>query len=399
MRRNVLLPVGAAAVAALAIGVAAPAAEAKAVTTGASAYSAGASTGSANLTTTLTLTGAVGGLLDGLISPIVSSALNPLVSALQSTVNSAASSILGSGGSNNAGSPSQQTGPKPANFPGETFPSGAACTAASTTQPCYSAASASVGAAGLAGVDAGAVHGFTQQTQQSDDATNPIFGRAQIASVSVSALSGISALTSPLVSAGLVDAKANCPNDGSTAPSASVSATNVSLLGGLVTLSVANGSIANLAVNGTSVGSIGSLTTTTVGAVTVRSYGSAVRLDVTLSLSQLLSGLSLSASAVSELLGDVTSSSLTLSVIVGPNSSVTSTSAKAWGLGVGVDLSGSLKFDLLGLVGARVSLPTGISGGNYGNLADLRLAYATCTAGSGGSGGSSSTPAVPPANV
>ena len=218
-------------------------------------------------------------------------------------------------------------------------------------------------------------------------------------SASISALSGISSLTSPLVSAGVIDAKANCPNDGSTAPSASVSATSVSLLGGLVTLNVANGAIANLKVNGTTVGSLGSLSPTTVGAVKVQSYGTAVKLDVTLSLANLLSTLNLDSSAVSELLGDVTSSSLTLSVIVGPNTTVTSTSAKAWGLGVGVDLSGSLTFNLLNLVGARVLLPTGISGGNYGNLVDLRLGYASCTAGSGGSGGSSSTPAVPPANV
>jgi len=396
MRRQLLLVTSATAAVALAAGLTAPSAEAKAVTTGASAYSAGATTGSANLTTTLTLTGAVGGLLDGLISPIVSSALNPLVSALQSTVNGTVSSVLGSGSSNNAGSPTQQTGPKPPTFPTDSLPS--PCSAASTTQPCYSAASGSVSAA-LASVSTGAVRGYTQQTQQSDDATNPIYGRAQIASASVSALSGISSLTSPLVSAGVIDAKANCPNDGSTAPSASVSATSVSLLGGLVTLNVANGAIANLKVNGTTVGSLGSLSPTTVGAVKVQSYGTAVKLDVTLSLANLLSTLNLDSSAVSELLGDVTSSSLTLSVIVGPNTTVTSNSAKAWGLGVGVDLSGSLTFNLLNLVGARVLLPTGISGGNYGNLVDLRLGYASCTAGSGGSGGSSSTPAVPPANV
>jgi hypothetical protein len=214
----------------------------------------------------------------------------------------------------------------------------------------------------------------------------------------VSALSGISSLTSPLVSAGLIDAKANCPNDGSTPPTASVSATSVSVLGGLVTLNVANGAIANLTVNGTSIGALSSLTPTTVGAVKVQSYGTAVKLGVTLSLANLLSTLNLNSSAVSELLGDVTSSSLTLSVIVGPNTSVTSTSAKAWGLGVGVDLSGSLTFNLLNLVGARVLLPTGISGGNYGNLVDVRLGYASCTSGSASSS-PSSTPAVPPANV
>ena len=151
-------------------------------------------------------------------------------------------------------------------------------------------------------------------------------------------------------------------------------------------------------VNGTSVGALANLAKTTVASgITVQSYGTAVRLDVTLSLSSLLNALNLSSAAITELLGDVTSSSLTLSVVVGPNSSVTSTTAKAWGLGVGVDLSGSLQFSLLGLAGARVSLPTGIGSGNYGNLVDLRLAYASCSAGTASS--ATSTPAVPPANV
>ena len=396
MRRHAVRTLSAVAAVTLAAGIAAPPAQATAVTTGATAYSAGASTGSAGLTTTLTLTGTVGGLLNGLISPIVSSAIDPLVSALQSTVNTSASAALGSGSSDNAGAPSQQTGPKPGTFPNDAFPS--SCSATSTTQPCYSAASSSVNAA-LASLTTGVIRGYTQQTQPSDDATNPIFGRAEVAGVAVSALSGISSLTSPLVSAGVVDAQASCPNDGSTAPSASVSATNVSVLGGLVTLGVANGAITNLKVNGTTLGSLGSLSPTTVGGVSVQPYGTALKVSVSLTLANLLSALNLSGSAVSELLGDVTTSSLTLSVIVGPNTSITSTGANAWGLGVGVDLSGSLTFNLLDLVGARVLLPSGVNSGNYGNLVDLRLAYASCTVGSGGGGSSGTTPAVPPANV
>jgi len=396
IRRQLLAVTSATAILGLAIGLAAPAAEAKSVTTGANAYAAGANTGSANLTARLTLTGAVGGLLDGLISPIVNSALNPLVSALQSTVNSTVAGLVGASSSNTAGSPSQQANAVSGTFPNETFPS--PCTASSTTQPCFATASVSTDLSPLAKLSLGAVRGFTQQTQTSDDAKNAIYGRAQITNVSVSALPGITSLTSPLVSASAVDAKASCPNDGTSDPSASVSASNVSLLGGKVTLGVLNGAITSLVVNGTSVGSLAALTKTTIASgITVQSYGTAVKIDVTLSLSDLLSGLHLDSSAVSELLGDVTSSSLTLSVVVGPNSSVTSTTAKAWGLGVGVDLSGSLQFSLLGLAGARVSLPTGIGSGNYGNLVDLRLAYASCGAGSATT--STSTPAVPPANV
>jgi hypothetical protein len=72
---------------------------------------------------------------------------------------------------------------------------------------------------------------------------------------------------------------------------------------------------------------------------------------------------------------------VTLSLVVGPNATVTSRSVSAWGLGIGVNLSGSLTFNLLGLVTATVNIPTGIGGSNTGNLLDLRLAYATCQSG------------------
>jgi hypothetical protein len=390
-----------AAAAALTLGaaaLAAPAAGASGVSNGATAYSAGAATGAANLSATLTLTGAVGGLLDGMISPIVSSALNPLVQALQGTVNGVVAGVLGAGSPNAAGTPTQQAAAVAGTFPNETFPGGAACTSGSATQPCYATLSAPVHAAPLADITAGVVHGFTQQTRASDDPTNPIYGRAQVTSVAVSVLSGISALTSPLAGVAAVDAKANCPGDGAADPSVSVSATDVTLLGGLVRLDVLNGAVADLTINGASVGTLANLAPIALpGGVTVRSYGTSVRVDVTLSLDQLLTGLGLAGLAVSQLLADVTSSSLTLSILAGPNSTVTANSAKAWGLGLGVDLSGSLEFDLLGLAGARVALPTGIGAGNFGNVLDLRLAYASCSAGTAPP--SSHPPAVPPANV
>jgi len=80
-----------------------------------------------------------------------------------------------------------------------------------------------------------------------------MFGRAQVANPSVRVLPAISSLVNPLVSAGIVNSKANCPNDGSD-PSASASATSVSLLGGLVALTVVDGDVASLSVNNVSYG-------------------------------------------------------------------------------------------------------------------------------------------------
>jgi hypothetical protein len=76
------------------------------------------------------------------------------------------------------------------------------------------------------------------------------------------------------------------------------------------------------------------------------------------------------------------SSSLTLTLTLGPNESVTRSNVAAWGLGIGVDLSGSLSFNLLNLVGATITVPSGLGGSSNGNLLDLRLAYSACSVGS-----------------
>ena len=371
------------------------AANATPVTPSATAFSAAAATGNATLAPQLTVGGALGSLVNSLVSPIVNGALNPLVGALQSTVNSTVVGALGVGSAFTAAGPSQQaTTGQPGAFPADTFPT--TCSATSPTQPCYRGPGTNLNATPIANVGVSTLSGYTEQV--GSDPTLPILGRAQVTSPSISLLSGITSLTNPIVSAGVVDSKSTCPNAGSSSPSASVSATSVSLLGGLITLGVLNGSIANLTVNGTNVGSLTSLAPTNlVGGIVVRSYGTALRVDIPISLSQLLAGLGLGAAAVTELLGDVTSTSLTLSLVVGPHTAVTATTASAWGLGIGADLSGLVKFNLLGLATAQISIPSGISGSNTGNLLDLRLGYTSCQSGSAPTG--TSTPAIPPANV
>jgi hypothetical protein len=282
--------------------------------------------------------------------------------------------------------------PVPAAFPNDTLPSPCLPSGA---QPCYSGASASANGAPLATVSTGVLSGYVEQVQQSADTTNPVFGRASVANPRVSVLPAISTLvpglpsaTNPLVSASLVAAKANCPNDGApgaskpaTPPSVSESTSSVSLLGGLVTFGVLDGQLTSLVVNGVSYSSVLSLPTVTVSGVTVAPFGQSVIVSLPLTVAQILTGLGLSSTVVNALNGFSPASSLTLSLVVGPNSTLTSRSASAWGLGVGVDLSGSLTFNLLGLVTATVNVPTGIKAGNVGNVLDLRLAYTTCQSG------------------
>jgi hypothetical protein len=393
------LRVVATATAAAAVIAAIPASRAAAnpvpVSPGASAYSAAAGTGTAALTASLRLKGALGGLLDGLISPIVDTALNPLLSALHGTVNSLVASTLGTSSHLNAGTPDQQYGTAPAAFPSDTIPSPCDATG---PQPCFSVTSGTaINAAPLATVGLNLINGYTQQVPVAADATNSIFARAGVTGPTISALPGIASLVNPIVSAGAVNAKANCPNDGpvgsskpTTPPSALVSASSVTMLGGLITLDVLSGQIANLHVNGVSYASVASLPVLNVAGVAVAPYGNSLIVTIGLSATQILNGLGLDSSVVSQLLGLAPTSTLALRVIVGPNAQVTSATATAWGLGVGVDLSGSLGFDLLGLVGATVTVPTGITSRNYGNLLDLRLAYTVCKSGT-------NTPAVIPA--
>ena len=399
-RRLRVCAVGAAATLIVAIGV--QPASATATSTGATGFASAAYSGSASMKANLTITGALGGLLGSLLTPIITNLLNPVVSALTGTASSTVGALLGPSSTFHAASPTVQTAPAPGAFPTD-LPGGlpSPCSATSATQPCYSASgSGAINAAPLATVSLGALSGYTQQVTSTADSTSPIFGRAQEASTSISVLPGIVGLANPVVSTGLVDSKANCPNDGVSPPSASVSGANIKLLGGLVTLSVASGSIANLTFNGTTYPNLNALPTVTAAGVTVQPYGDSVAVSLSLSLSQILAGLGIPSSITSTLLGyGNTGTSLTLTLVIGPNTTVTNTSATAWGLGVGVDLSGSLAFSLptgsagTPIVGANITIPTGITGSTFGNLLDLRLAYSACAVGATSVG---ATQVIPP---
>jgi hypothetical protein len=391
--RRVLVTVALATIAALLLPN--QPAGAASVSSGASAFASAGYTGTAQMQANLTLTGSLGGLLNGLITPIVNNALNPLVAALQGTASNIVGAALGPASSYAATTPTDQGGTAPAAFPTD-LPGGlpSPCSTSSATQPCYSATSvAPVSVPVLATVDVGAARGYTQQTPSSADATNPIFGRAQTTGTDISVLAGTSSIVNPAVSVGTVDALANCPNSGSTTPSASVSAANVSVLGGVVTLGVANGAITTITANGTTYPTLDDLPDLTFGGITLQPYGDSIAVTLPLTVSQLAAALGLSSSITSTLLTYATSGTeLSLTFVIGPNTEVTKTTALAWGLGIGVDLSGSLTFDLLGIVGARISVPTGISGSNFGNVLDLRLGYTSCRTGSATDGGNKMIP-------
>jgi hypothetical protein len=354
-----------------------------AVPSGTSAFASAAYfTGGTGMQSRMILTGSLSGLLGGLIGPIVTNDLNPLVAALNGSANTALAPVVGVGSTYSAGTPSVQGGPAPAAFPND-LPSGlpSPCTGTSTTQPCYSAATVTAAATPLAGLSLTGTAGYTQQVPAIADPTTPAFGRAgETAAVTV--LGGATSLANPVVTTGSIDAKANCPNDGSTAPSATAAAGNVSLLNGAVTLTVAQGQISSITVGGKTYTSVNAVPVVTVGSATVSQYNGAIKVTVPLPLSQVLAGLSIPAAVSSALTQyGVSGNALTLTVIAGSGTSATKSTASAWGLRVAADLSGSLSFDLLGVARATVLVPSGISGNALGNVLDARLAYTSCSVG------------------
>lgn len=221
---------------------------------------------------------------------------------------------------------------------------------------------------------------------------------------SVSATSSAYAAQSSFSSAGLrafnidaadataASASVNCPTTGNGSPSASVSLSDIQLVNGYVKARLRNGTYEASVDGGTSWASVRDIHLTTVpGHADLKIVGDGDLLEVqeTIGVDRLLAGLGLGG-LFSGLPGqiDTTSSNLTLTMTVGPGSSTAqgANGMAAWGLGVGVDVAGTIvvkQLSNLGVLGgsATITVPSGIGSGHYGNVMDLKLAYATCTGG------------------
>ena len=348
-----------------AVAVTVPAAVPASATSTGSSYSAAAYGTAGTLNVTAGGTGLTGTL---------ASLLTPLTSALNGLANSLASTLVTS--ITNAG----LTATTPASTqsaPASGFPN---CTTGGwNRQDCYSASSGNaLGVPGVLSLGLNAAQGYAAADSTGYQAA------AQVADPSLSLL-GIS-----IGDLGVAQSSATCPTTGSC--SASVSLTNASLLGGLIKLKTATGSNLLQVQLGTNpwipLSSLGTSLTAVGTGISAKADGTFLQINISISLTQLLSGLGLGG-LLSSLAGlDLTGTSLTLSVLVGPGSS-TSNGATAWGLDVGLDLSGSINISatslLSGLLGsASITIPSGITGSPtaLGNLASLELAYTAVTAGS-----------------
>jgi hypothetical protein len=184
-------------------------------------------------------------------------------------------------------------------------------------------------------------------------------------------------------------ASVTCPATGS--PSATVSLADLALINGYVRARMNQGTFQVSADGGLSWAAVRDLHLTTVPGhsdLQIVASGDFLQIKESIGVDRLLGGLGLGG-LFSGMPGqiDTKDSNLTLTFTVGPGSYAgTDNSMSAWGLEVGVDVSGTIavkELSSLGLLGgtATINVPTGISGEHYGNLLDLKLAYAACTTG------------------
>ncbi len=220
-------------------------------------------------------------------------------------------------------------------------------------------------------------------------------------SASASAYTATSAFTSAEINAfnirigdlAVGSASVNCPAVGS--PTSTVSLSDVNLVGGYVRARMASGkSLTDISLDSggswQSINGVGTHLTSVPGHqdLQIATNGTYLQVTKSIGVNQLLGGLGLGG-LFSGLPGqiDTNDSNLTLSITIGPGSLPVGTNGiEAWGLEVGVDVSGTIavkELPSLGLLGgeAVITILSGINGSHYGNLMDLKLAYATCTSG------------------
>jgi hypothetical protein len=201
-------------------------------------------------------------------------------------------------------------------------------------------------------------------------------------------------------------ASVNCPAIGTGSPTSTVAMSDINLVGGLVRSRMTSGkSLTDISLNQgswQSINGVGThLTTVPNTSLQIATNGSYLQVSQSIGVSRLLGGLGLGG-LFSGLPGqvDTNDSNLTLSITIGPGSAaVGTTGIEAWGLAVGVDVSGTIavkQLSSLGVLGgtALITVPSGISGSHLGNLLDLKLAYANCN-----SGALAQTNPIPPALI
>ncbi|MBE7189290.1 hypothetical protein [Jatrophihabitans endophyticus] len=315
-----------------------------------------ADVGSLSITPKVTLLG-IG--LSGLLGSVTSN-LTPLLQALPGALTTALNTAL-TGTGTSVTNPAQSQ-PRPASG----YPT---CGQAGwDSSDCYGPLLPTVSAPSLVTVSTGAAQGYATGDQQG------YIAAAQVADPNVSLL-GVS-----LGDLGVSSSTASC--DTTPTCTASHTLSGGSLFNGGLTYSIASGNL---------LAKVGNITVPTtpiaVGntGITASLGGNLLTLTIPLPLTQLLGALGTTLTALGPLLGGGTTdanSSLSLVVTIGPGQVTTGTAnqSSAWGVDIGVGLTGSIGLNVGGLANVSIALTTGTA--NQPDLTDLKLAYSQAVGGS-----------------
>lgn len=313
----------------------------------------------------ITTSGAVGGLINGLISGTVTQLFN----ALQGLPNSVLTPILSAlqGGSPSASEPAGSTGGHDIT----TKPS--PCAAPN----CYHSLSPALNT-GIANVGIGTLEGWVlyDSAHVQPDGTTVL---PTIQSTGTVTDLGLGILGVDLVRLGTITATSTCPLGGTSSGKGSF--TDSSILGGLVHLRNTVGQLEIAVGNSPTFSVLSSVLPLTLPfgskQVTLTNHSGALQVGVPVGLNDLLGALGLP--ALTSLIDSTVQLTLTLGAI--SSDTTPSTTAQSWGLELGLDLAIHISAGIPGVAVINLDAPSGISGSSYGNIADLKLGYSSCSAG------------------
>lgn len=306
------------------------------------------------MTVTSSLT-ALGGLINltPLASTVTSALVNPLLQLPGRLTTALADGLTGAGLSATNGTTQQ---PRPTSG----YPT---CGQRGwTSTNCYGPVVPGVSVPSLVTLGTGAVQGY---------ATGDKSGWA---AASRTANLQLALLGTALGDLGVTDAGATCTT---TTCAATQALTGGSLFGGALSVGIANGT--TLAKIGAT--TVGAVPVNVVPGVTASLNQNLLTLTIDLTLTQLLSAIGTTLSALGTLLGGTVSDNGTtasLVVTLGPGTKVSDGGgmSSAWGLNVGIGLVAAIKLRIPLVVSIGVTV-----GGTQPSLAALKLAYATTSAG------------------
>jgi hypothetical protein len=375
--KRVLAPV---IVAAMLVGAAAPAAAESEPGSDAVSSSTGwqVNRGSFGLEVSLPPDSLVGGLLGWALNPIINNILTPVTSALNGIPAAVVNPLLGAvAGESTAGTPSSGS---PASEPfslaaGNSPSSGnpASCTDASGT--CY-ASPITVGAdLGILKLALGTVHGLTEPVSTASG--YDLVAQSQVAGLDLGLL-GID-----LLKLDALTSSTRCTVVGEGTPRATASSAGLSLLGGIVTVGIAEGTGAlNVSIAGTPIVGLGAVDLDAIAGdigslVDVSLDEHLLRVGIGLSVEDLLR--SLGVPGLWDLLRTLVLKKADAKIVLEISNGLRAdeTSAEAAGLHLGDGLDVNIEANLLRLVGARIATAVSAAAA-ANNLVSLDLARTSC---------------------